>query len=74
MQFCAALQFYEGRKPVVCVCDPELIRLILVKESDYFRDRRAVDLGDPQVNEMMDFLPRNDHNNHKCYSKFSEIF
>lgn len=51
------MKMYEGRKPVVCVCDPELIRLILVKDSENFRDRRAIDLGDEQVNEMMDFLP-----------------
>lgn len=39
------------------MCDPDLIRLILVKDSESFRDRRAIDLGDEQVNEMMDFLP-----------------
>ncbi|CAG7728212.1 unnamed protein product [Allacma fusca] len=48
---------YEGRTPHIHVCDPELIRLIFVKDSDHFRNRREVELGDPIVNEMLDFLP-----------------
>ncbi|ODM99103.1 Cytochrome P450 3A56 [Orchesella cincta] len=55
---------YEGRKPVVFICDPDLLRLIMVKDVEYFKDRRAIDLGDEQVNEMMDFLP---------YDKWKEV-
>lgn len=53
------LQVYEGRSPTIYVCDPELIRLIFVKDFDHFQDRRQIDLGDPLVNDFLDFLPGN---------------
>lgn len=51
------LKLYEGRYPHIHVCDPELIRMIFVKDVDHFKDRRLVELGHPIMNEMLDFLP-----------------
>ncbi len=43
------------------VCDPELIRLILVKDFEHFYDRREIDLGSPLFNEILDYLPGTKH-------------
>ncbi|CAG7728211.1 unnamed protein product [Allacma fusca] len=48
---------YEGRIPHIHICDPELIRLIFVKDFDHFRNRREVSLGHPILDEVLDFLP-----------------
>jgi cytochrome P450 len=46
---------YEGRQPQVFVGVPELVRLICVKDADYFNDKRRLEFGDPVLNEMPDF-------------------
>ncbi len=51
-------QVYEGRQPQVFVCDPDLVRLICVKDAAYFDSKRLLDFGDPVLNEMPDFQPR----------------
>lgn len=48
---------YEGSDPQVHISDPELIRLILVKDFDYFHDRRDMDFGSEVFNEILDYLP-----------------
>ncbi|CAG7733988.1 unnamed protein product, partial [Allacma fusca] len=47
---------YEGRNPILYVCDPELIQNITIKNFDHFKDRRAMDFGDKYFNEIFDFL------------------
>ncbi|CAG7731625.1 unnamed protein product, partial [Allacma fusca] len=47
---------YEGRQPVLYVCDPELIKRITVDDFGYFKDRRQIDFGDEYFNEIFDFL------------------
>lgn len=46
-----------GRQPQVYIADPELIRLVFVKDFVYFGDRQDMDLGTDMVNEIMDFQP-----------------
>lgn len=59
MDFQAKLfqQVYEGRDPQIFACDPELIRLITVKDAQYFDAKRLLEFNDPMLNEMPDFLP-----------------
>ncbi|ODM98967.1 Cytochrome P450 3A56 [Orchesella cincta] len=49
---------YEGREPQVFICDADLIRSITVKDADYFDSKRPLDFGDPIMNEMLDFQPK----------------
>ncbi|ODM98397.1 Cytochrome P450 3A40 [Orchesella cincta] len=46
---------YEGRQPQIFICDPELVRLICIKDADYFNSKRQLEYGDPVLNEMPDF-------------------
>lgn len=48
---------YEGQDPQIHVADPELVRLIFVKDFDYFHDRRHMDFGSDVFNEILDYLP-----------------
>ncbi|CAL8116993.1 unnamed protein product [Orchesella dallaii] len=48
---------YIGRKPEVYVADPELIRLIFVKDFVHFADRKEPDFGSDVLNEILDYLP-----------------
>jgi len=48
---------YEGRQAQIYISDPELIRLIFIKDFDHFHNKRIVDFGHPLINEMMDVLP-----------------
>ncbi|CAL8098958.1 unnamed protein product [Orchesella dallaii] len=48
---------YEGRYPHIYICDPELVRLICIKDADHFNGKRPLDFGDPVLNEMPDFQP-----------------
>lgn len=50
-------QVYEGREPQIYVCDPEILRLIMVKDAAYFDAKGPVEFGDPLLNEMPDYLP-----------------
>ena len=50
---------YEGREPVIYVCDPDILRLIMVKDIDFFDAKVALDFGDRFLNEMPDYLPNN---------------
>ncbi|CAL8110949.1 unnamed protein product [Orchesella dallaii] len=47
---------YSGREPQIFICDPELLRLIMVKDSSYFDGKSPLDFGDPLLNEMPDYL------------------
>lgn len=51
------LQLYEGRTPIIHVCDPDLIREIFVKDVEYFYDRRVGHFGDARIDEILDYLP-----------------
>lgn len=51
------LKVYEGRFPQIHVCDAELIRLITVKDAEYFNDKRRMDFRSDLLNEMPDFQP-----------------
>ena len=46
---------YEGAKPSLMICDPELIRKVLVKDFDHFCDRRSFPTKgeDEWLNEML---------------------
>ncbi|ODM88825.1 Cytochrome P450 3A21 [Orchesella cincta] len=48
---------YEGRFPHIYVADPELVRLICIKDFDHFHNKRIMDFGHKYINEMMDILP-----------------
>ncbi|CAL8116989.1 unnamed protein product [Orchesella dallaii] len=48
---------YVGRYPQVYVADPELIRLIFVKDFAHFADRKDADFGSDVLNEILDYLP-----------------
>lgn len=37
------------------VCDPEMIRLILVKDGHHFKERQKTDFGNPVTNEVLDW-------------------
>jgi len=50
---------YAGRDPQVYVCDPEILRLIMVKDTPHFDAKGPVDFRDPFLNEMPDYLPNN---------------
>ena len=50
-------KLYQGISPQVFVCDPELLRSILVKNFDHFYNRREVDTGKGLLEEMLDFIP-----------------
>lgn len=49
---------YEGREPQIYVCDQEILRLIMIKDSNYFDAKGPVDFGDHFLNQMPDYLPR----------------
>lgn len=51
------LKVYEGQDPQIHIADPELVRLIFVKDFDYFHDRRHMDFGSNVFNEILDYLP-----------------
>ncbi|CAL8117001.1 unnamed protein product [Orchesella dallaii] len=48
---------YVGRIPQVYVADPELIRLIFVKDFIHFADRKKSDFGVPVIDEVLDYIP-----------------
>ncbi len=54
-------QSYMGQTPQVYIADPELIRLVFVKDFVHFGDRQDIDLGSPVLNEILDFQPGNFH-------------
>ncbi|CAL8110954.1 unnamed protein product [Orchesella dallaii] len=56
-QFGSVFGVYEGRDPQLFICDPELIRLVTVKDSQYFDAKRQLEFNDSMLNEMPDFLP-----------------
>lgn len=51
------LQVYDGREPKIYVCDPEILRLIMVKDISFFDAKVPLDFGDSFLNEMPDYLP-----------------
>ncbi|ODM94179.1 Cytochrome P450 3A40 [Orchesella cincta] len=51
------MAFYEGRTPQVHICDPELVKQILIRDYDYFSNRKQFNLGNPIANEILDFQP-----------------
>lgn len=51
------MQVYEGRSPQILIADPELVKLILVRDYEHFRSRSAIDLGHAISNEILDYLP-----------------
>ncbi|XP_013775401.1 cytochrome P450 3A29-like isoform X2 [Limulus polyphemus] len=44
---------YEGTKPILVVAEPELIKLITVKDFHVFSDRRVLKLGDSTLDKML---------------------
>ncbi|XP_035708420.1 cytochrome P450 3A24-like [Folsomia candida] len=48
---------YEGRAPHIYITDPDLIRLIFIKDFDHFQNKRMYDEGHELINDMMDILP-----------------
>ncbi|ODM98968.1 Cytochrome P450 3A56 [Orchesella cincta] len=56
-QYGQVFGLYSGREPQVYICDPELLRLIMVKDSSYFDGKSRLDFGDAFLNEMPDYLP-----------------
>jgi len=46
---------YEGRQPQIFIGTPELVRLVCVKDAQYFDSKRELEFGDPVLNEMPDF-------------------
>ncbi|XP_037036450.1 cytochrome P450 3A56-like [Bradysia coprophila] len=48
---------YEGREPQIFLADAELVRLICVKDSDHFQDKRMIDFKNELFNEVIDTLP-----------------
>ncbi|KAM7313311.1 cytochrome P450 3A24 [Ixodes scapularis] len=48
---------YEGGKPVLFVADPELVKLVLVKDFPSLPNRRVVNLFDPILDNMMLITP-----------------
>ncbi|XP_021967530.1 cytochrome P450 3A56 [Folsomia candida] len=48
---------YEGRAPHIYITDPELIRLIFIKDFDHFQNKRIFETGHELINDMMDILP-----------------
>jgi hypothetical protein len=50
-------QVYDGRSPQVHINDPELVKMIMVKDYEYFSERPVVDFGHPLINDILDWLP-----------------
>ncbi|CAN7937494.1 unnamed protein product [Ixodes hexagonus] len=48
---------YEGVKPVLVVADPELVKLVLVKDFPSLSNRRLIQFFDPILDNMMGLLP-----------------
>jgi cytochrome P450 len=48
---------YEGRSPQILIADPELVKLIMVRDYDHFHSRAPIDLGHSISNEILDYLP-----------------
>lgn len=46
-----------GRAPHIYITDPDLIRLIFIKDFDHFQNKRMYDEGHELINDMMDILP-----------------
>ncbi|ODM89526.1 Cytochrome P450 3A40 [Orchesella cincta] len=46
--------YYEGRAPHIYIADPELVKLIFIKDFDHFHNKRIMDFGHELINEMMD--------------------
>lgn len=50
-------QSYVGRTPQIYIADPEIIRLVFVKDFLHFGDARELDMGSPMLNEILNFQP-----------------
>ncbi|CAN8009081.1 unnamed protein product, partial [Ixodes pacificus] len=48
---------YEGGKPVLFVGDPELVKLVLVKDFPSLPNRRIISFGDSLLDNIMSILP-----------------
>lgn len=42
------LGFFEGRRPVLYVLDPDLIKSITISDSDHFIDRSTIKTREPR--------------------------
>ena len=64
---------YEIQKPTLVVCEPELIRRIMIKDFDYFSNRRDMTLSgkDEWMNEMLTMV---NGEQWKRFHYFSNIF
>ncbi|XP_040359912.2 cytochrome P450 3A24-like [Ixodes scapularis] len=56
-QFGKLFGVYEFGKPVLFVCDPELVKFVLVKDFSSLPNRREMKFADPLMDNMMGFLP-----------------
>lgn len=52
------MKVYEGREPQVFIAVPELVKIICIKDAEFFNGKRRLEFGDPVLNEMPDFQPR----------------
>lgn len=41
--------FYQFRKPLIMVKDPDLLKTIMVKDFDHFTDRNPLGTSDPEA-------------------------
>jgi hypothetical protein len=48
---------YQGRTPIIYIADPDLIRQIFVKDTQYFFDREPFQFGNEFLNQILDYLP-----------------
>lgn len=48
---------FEGPKPALIVADPDIVKLVLVKNFQLFPDRRHFDFNDPMLDNMMSMVP-----------------
>ncbi|CAN7937492.1 unnamed protein product [Ixodes hexagonus] len=56
-QFGKIFGVYEGAKPVLFVADPELVKLVLVKDFPSLPNRRIIQFFDPLLDNMMSIIP-----------------
>ncbi|CAN7981305.1 unnamed protein product [Ixodes pacificus] len=57
MEFGKLFGVYEGGKPVLFVADPELVKLVLVKDFPSLPNRKVFTLFDPILDNMMSLTP-----------------
>uniref|UniRef100_A0A0K8RAA4 Putative cytochrome p450 cyp3/cyp5/cyp6/cyp9 subfamily n=1 Tax=Ixodes ricinus TaxID=34613 RepID=A0A0K8RAA4_IXORI len=57
LQFGKLFGVYEGGEPILFVGDPELVKLVLVKDFPSLPNRRMIEFFDPLLDNMMSIVP-----------------